>query len=130
MIYIASPYSHDDPIVVEKRYKETQEYVGQLFKENLWAFSPIVHCHALAKMYDLPTDAHYWLGYNLHMLARADALHVLQLYDWIGSVGVRNEVFFWNSLKHDALVTAIAPNSRNRRLYSAKDFLELLEGEA
>ncbi len=130
MIYIASPYTHDDHIVVEKRYKQTQEYVGKLFKERIWAFSPIVHCHTIAKLYDLPTDAHYWLEYNLHMLTRADALHVLQLYDWIGSVGVRNEVFFWNALKHDAIITAVVPDSRNKRLYAAGDFLELLEGEA
>ncbi len=130
MIYVASPYTHDNHLVVAKRYKETQEYVARLFKDGEWAFSPIVHCHTLAKTFDLPTDAHYWLGYNLHMLTRADALHVLQLNDWEGSIGVRNEVFFWNSLKHDALVTALAPNSRNRRLYAARDFLELLEAES
>ncbi len=127
MIYVASPYSHDDHIIIEQRYKATQDYVAMLFKEKAWAFSPIVHCHALALEFDLPTDASYWKEYNLHMLVRADALHVLQLNNWERSEGVYNELFFWNAFKHEAIVTAAKPMSRNKRLYEADALLALMQ---
>ncbi len=130
MIYIASPYTHDDHIVVAARYKATQEYVARLFKEKVWAFSPIVHCHALAQEFELPTDANYWKEYNLHMLVRADALHVLELDDWKESEGVHNEVFFWNAFKHEAIITLAHPNTRNKRLYQSDALLALMEAEA
>ncbi len=126
MIYVASPYTHDDPVVVDARYIATKKYVARLFKEKVWVFSPIIHCHSLALEFNFPTDASYWKEYNLHMLVRADALHVLELNDWKKSEGVYNEIFFWNALKHEAIVTLAHPTSRNKRLYQADALLALM----
>ena len=127
MIYVASPYSHIDYVVRDLRYQETQSYVAQLFEKKLWAFSPIVHCHALAHAFDLPTDAEYWKEYNLHMLARADELHVLQLTGWKESEGVRNEVFFWKALKHDPLIATAKVDRRGTLPIYAEDLLKIME---
>lgn len=127
MIYVASPYSHMDYVVRDMRYQETQSYVATLFEKKLWAFSPIVHCHALAHAFDLPTDAEYWKEYNLHMLARADELHVLQLTGWAESEGVRNEIFFWKALKHDAQIAAAKIDRRGTIAYYAEDLLKVME---
>lgn len=126
MIYIASPYTHPDPSIVLSRYDETQHYCAKLFQQEHWAFSPVVHCHALAVEFKLPTDAEYWKEYNLHMLTRADELHVLQLAGWRASQGVFNEVFFWKAIKHEATIKAIQPTSRNDLFYMAGDFLDLM----
>lgn len=127
MIYVASPYTNIDRVVVERRFIQTEDYVASLFKQKHWAFSPIVHCHALAKEFNLPTDAGYWREYNLHMLARSDVLHVLRLNGWEKSEGVREEVFFWKALKHDPMVISVQPESHTRMHYDAQHLLDVME---
>jgi len=94
-IYVASPYSHEKESVREMRYRQVQWYVLGLLKNRQWCYSPIVHCHELAKVFHLPTDALYWMDYNCAMLSAAKELHVLCLNGWEQSVGVKNEVAFW-----------------------------------
>lgn len=93
-IYVASPYSHEDPNVRLDRYLEVGAYTAHLLKERTPAFSPIVHCHDIATRHDLPTNAEYWRQYNGAMLAPAKELHVLQLDGWEKSLGVRWEMEF------------------------------------
>ena len=127
MIYVASPYTNDDNVVTERRFILTEDYVASLFQQKLWAFSPIVHCHALAKEFRLPTDADYWKEYNLHMLARADVLHVLRLSGWENSEGVKNEIFFWKALKHNPEIIAVQPESHTKIHYCAEHLLAIME---
>lgn len=55
------------------------------------AYSPIVHCHELAKIAELPKTAEFWEKYNFAMLERADALWVLMLPGWEDSKGCAAE---------------------------------------
>ena len=48
MIYVASPYTHEDPAVREERYLAALRYTAKLLANKRWCFSPIVHCHDLA----------------------------------------------------------------------------------
>ncbi len=97
-IYLASPYSHPDPGVVENRYQSVMAYTALLLIKKQWVYSPIVHCHEMAKKHKLPTDAAYWQDYNETMLRAADELYVLMLHKWQNSVGVRMELEFWENL--------------------------------
>lgn len=127
MIYVAAPYTHENSIIVDVRYTSTCAYVARLLIHKQWAYSPIVHCHHIAKDHNLPIDAEYWQDYNLHMLARSDALHVLLLDGWRESVGIRKEVRFWRACKHEPQVVAAWDNSRAQMIYEAEHFLSLLE---
>lgn len=98
MIYIASPYSHPDAEIRERRYKAVEHYTAHLLSSRSWCYSPIVHCHALAQRFILPFTADYWEDYNFHVLARCDALHVLQLPGWDDSRGVQAEIRYWGEL--------------------------------
>lgn len=91
-MYLASPYSHKDPFVREMRYLVTTQALADALKLGVAVYSPIVHCHELAKIADLPRDAAFWRNYNFTMLGCAEQLWVLMLEGWDKSVGVGEEV--------------------------------------
>lgn len=91
-LYLASPYSHEDPEVVEFRYKTTEYCTAVLLRQGVAVYSPIVHCHHLARAHGMPTDAEFWQKYNQRMLSPARKLIVLQLDGWSESIGIQGEV--------------------------------------
>lgn len=92
--YLASPYSHDNPLMMEARYFAVRAYTASLLAQRIWVYSPIVHCHELATRHNLPKDAAFWREYNEAMLETADQLIVLQLAGWEESKGVSHERVF------------------------------------
>lgn len=107
-IYLATPYSHPDPTVVEYRYREAVEHTAYLLSLKRWCYSPIVHCHEMARQCNLPTDAAYWREYNETMMRAASELHVYCIDGWKASLGVAHEIAFWQSLKRDVIFTVPA----------------------
>lgn len=91
MIYLASPYSHEDPTVEAARYQFAQAFVAKSFPKVFY-YSPIVYFHPLALRYAMPRDAAHYRAHNEHMLSLSDELHVLTLHEWEKSVGVREEI--------------------------------------
>ena len=92
MIYLASPYSSPDPFTREERYLAAMRKVIDYLRTGNWVYSPIVHCHELAKMADMGKDFNSWKQYNFHMLELASEMHVLQLIGWEDSIGVKWEI--------------------------------------
>lgn len=93
MIYLASPYTHPDPFIREERYLRACKVLAeQYLAKKRWAYSPIVHCHELAKIVQLPREASFWGDYNHHMLTYSSALHVLRIDGWMESAGVEQEI--------------------------------------
>jgi len=93
-VYLASPYSHPDPFVREDRYLRAAQATTHLLKKGEWVYSPIVHCHELAKIADLPKDFTFWQNYNMAMLIRADKLLILRIEGYDQSVGIAAELSF------------------------------------
>lgn len=91
MIYLASPYSHHDPLVIRTRFLLAEQCTVRLMQQGEVVFSPIVHCHELAHKYDLPKDAKFWEKYDHSMLRLASALYILQIPGWEQSRGVTME---------------------------------------
>jgi hypothetical protein len=94
MIYLASPYTHPDPLIVEKRYEQTLHATAILMRADIMVYSPIVHCHEVAKQHQLPTDYKFWLVYNHHFILLSEAVYILCIDGWRESLGVRNEIAF------------------------------------
>jgi len=92
MIYVASPYSHKNPIVEDHRFTMAEEYVAACFRQRLVAFSPIYYCHPLSRKLKLPGDYKFWKDFNNTMMRRAEQIHVLQLIGWRESRGVQYEL--------------------------------------
>ena len=97
-IYLASPYTHSDPAVMQKRYEEALEAVVLLSNAET-VYSPIVHFHNAALAFDMPKDATFWRKQNVDMLEVADNLIILTLDDWHKSVGVAFEQGYALGLK-------------------------------
>lgn len=94
MIYLASPYTHTNPAVIQQRYEEARAFTAHYIRVGAAIFSPIVHCHELAIHHELPLDFRFWQTYNEALLRRAAALWVLQLEGWEKSRGVSHEISF------------------------------------
>ena len=93
MIYLASPYSDPDPFIREQRYLSAAKVlVERYLSQMIWAYSPIVHCHELAKIWTLPREFQFWKDYNQHMLILSTELHVLRLAGWQESAGIAHEI--------------------------------------
>jgi hypothetical protein len=91
MIYLASPYSHPDPAVREKRFRDACRAATALLRNGRAVFSPIAHSHPLVE-HGLPTDWSFWEWQDREHLARCDEVMVLMLDGWEESVGVREEI--------------------------------------
>lgn len=82
MIYLASPYTHRDEAIVCYRYTVAEKITAKLLCDGMVVYSPIVHCHHIAKNHTLPTDFAFWKKYNFAMLSKADELYVLKIDGW------------------------------------------------
>ena len=92
MKYLGSPYTHPDPFIMEERYLRAMRVLAGLLREKIWAYSPIVHCHELAKIGALPKDAAFWREYDFYMLSKCDELLVLRIEGWEQSQGLQAEI--------------------------------------
>ncbi len=89
--YIASPYSHGDPHIREMRYMYAAKYTAACLAAEDHVYSPIVHCHEIAKTFNLRGDFDFWRDYNLSMLAHAYELRILRIDGWESSRGLQAE---------------------------------------
>lgn len=91
MIYLASPYTHKDPAVMQYRYECTQQALHYLLERKQWAYSPIVMCHPLAQRFTLPVDHTYWLEFDHKMIELLPRFMILRLDGWELSEGIKKE---------------------------------------
>jgi len=112
MIYLAQPYSHPDPTIVQTRYEIALEYCNLLRDRH--PYSPIVHWHNVASKHDLPTDAAFWRKYNYHMLSLASSLYILRMPGWEQSEGLANEVKY-----------CLEKNISTRMIFTDKDKIDI-----
>ena len=92
LVYLASPYSHADPAVMEERFEAVCRAAAQMMASGEHIYSPIAHTHPIAVRGDLPKDWTYWERYDRVMIAAADEVRVLQLPGWVESKGVNAEI--------------------------------------
>jgi len=92
MIYLASPYNHEDPSVRDWRYEQTMELLAGLLMSGKFVYSPIVHCHEMSKKFPLSIRFDFWREFDFHMIDLAKCLYVYQLEGWETSTGVSLEI--------------------------------------
>ena len=92
IIYFASPYSHNDPKVVQERVQKTSEMVAKLVSEGNVVISPIVYGHNLLQFQDMPSDWEFWKNFCQTFLKKSDEMVVYMLDGWYKSTGVMSEI--------------------------------------
>jgi hypothetical protein len=92
MIYLASPYSHPDPLVREWRFRAACKATGFLIERGSIVFSPIVNSHPLCQYGGVPADWQFWDRFDLALMRKCDAFAVLGLPGWRDSKGIEAEM--------------------------------------
>lgn len=95
MKYLASPYTHKDPVVMQDRYDRVVEVQTELYDVGIAVFCPIAHSHAAQLKMTAPfkNDASFWLyEIDIPLMAQCDGLLILTLDGWKESFGVGEEI--------------------------------------
>jgi hypothetical protein len=69
MIYLASPYSHPDAEVRERRFDAACRAAAALICQGKTIFSPIAHSHAICR-YGVPLDWRFWQRHDRRYLGQ------------------------------------------------------------
>ena len=92
LIYLASPYSHDDAYVRGNRVGEARSAARDLTRKGHIVFSPIATSGVMVSLGVRPWNDPWWYEWSKAFLARADECWVLTLDGWAESAGVENEM--------------------------------------
>ena len=91
MIYLASPYSHPDPVVRQWRFDAACQATAAMIRDGRPVFSPVVHSHPLTR-YGLPVEWEFWERYDRAYMAACREFAILTLEGWKESKGVKAEI--------------------------------------
>ena len=93
LAYVASPYSHRDPGVMQWRTNQAAAFSTWLIKRGLcYPLSPIQKWGPYAEVLSLPTDASSWTACNRAYFDACAMMYLLKLDGWRESVGVEMEL--------------------------------------
>src|SRR5690554_3426769 len=90
--YLASPYTHADPAVMQERWEAVKTYAGPLMIEGYYLYCPILHTHPVALDYKLPPEFEWWEGFNRAFISISAGVIVADIEGWETSRGVRHEI--------------------------------------
>jgi nucleoside 2-deoxyribosyltransferase len=92
LIYLATPYSHEDTAIRDERFNIACRVAARLMAQGHLIFSPIAHTHPIAMAGELPTDWEFWKRYDHAHLDAAAQVWVLRIDGWDRSKGVAAEI--------------------------------------
>ena len=91
LIYLASPYTHKDPAVRQRRFEIVCCWAAILKRAGCFVFSPIVHAHPIVLAHGVPVGWDYWKVFDRMMVERSQAVLIAEIDGWQESVGVTEE---------------------------------------
>ncbi len=98
LIYLACPYSHQDPKMVQLRYSVSAQIASHLFKQGLMVFAASMHNSLLAHMAGVSDQFARWKDFNHLMIERVDKLMVITMEGWEQSQGVQDQIQYAKQL--------------------------------
>lgn len=94
LVYLACPYTHEDPEVMKKRADIAAKKAGELIKKGFIVFSPLSHSIALAEANDLPESWEFWKEQDIGFLKCCNHVFVIAIDGWQESTGVTEEIIW------------------------------------
>ena len=91
-VYLASPYTHPDPAIRERRFVEVCRVASDLMAAGSAVFCPIAHSHPIDTIAPLPQTTAFWMAQDLPILRCASRVVVLMLDGWRQSKGIAAEI--------------------------------------
>lgn len=92
LVYLASPYTHDDKTVVKERYMRAAKKAAELITQGELIFSPIAMAHPMATYGKLPGNWEFWEKFDKAFISCCHKLIVYRLSGWETSKGVQAEI--------------------------------------
>jgi|GEM_PF-2203966 len=90
-VYLATPYRHEDPQVMHRRFERALAAMLRMWQVGYPAYSPIAYTHPISVHLPRLQD-HEYQRFDDRILAVADEVWVLQLPGWEQSLGVQHEM--------------------------------------
>lgn len=92
--YLATPYSHPDPKVVEYRVWLASRITGLLMQKGHAVFCPISHSHSIVLANpEMPRfDQEYWMRFDRPFISACSKMVVPKMDGWETSKGVKMEI--------------------------------------
>jgi Domain of unknown function (DUF1937) len=97
-VYLAQPYKHSDPKVMEWRAEQGAIAAAELTELGYLVYAPIVHNRPLARVKPHFSGWDFWKPRDLPFIEWAELFAVLKLPGWNKSIGVASE------LEHASLI--------------------------
>lgn len=94
MIYLASPFWHEDSAVRHNRYLAATQAAGTFILDGILIFSPITHCYPIDQEHPDNFSNSKWTTISMAYLKRCQSLLVLELPGWNRSTGVAGELAY------------------------------------
>lgn len=92
-VFLVSPYSDPDPVIMEERYCKTLAAAACLHSQHsVPVYSPIIHWHPVAVKYGLSRVAANWQQASAPLIRAAEEVMVFELPGWLTSEGVKTEL--------------------------------------
>ena len=100
-IYLAGPYSHENPDVMKDRASALTKVAGQLTLHDYLVYSPITHAITIVDMFpEMPHSFEFWKELDISMIRDwADEVWILNIQGWDTSIGVEAEIKFAYSIQ-------------------------------
>ncbi len=94
VLYLACPFTHFLPEVMEHHYRTSCIAAAKLMKSGIVVFNPLSHSVPINEYLHGIEDQHsFWMGIDLPLLRRCDELLIIGLENWTESRGVKAEMF-------------------------------------
>ena len=95
MIYLANAYSYDP----DESYMDVSRVLAEFIHRGLPVFSPIVHSHLVAEVFDMPTGWEFWRDLDFQYIDACSEVWVWRdpSGQWEKSVGVQAEIEYARS---------------------------------
>ena len=105
MIYLASPYSHPDPLVRQVRFEKIVSYAIFCMEKGEVVFSPIAYGHQFISR--IGTCHETWLHFNETVLLTCEEIRIVKLPGWESSLGIKTEIAY--AERHMLQLTEVTP---------------------
>ena len=93
LVFIATPYSHSDPTIVEQRRKTVGNVCARLIEKGVHPISPGLYGLSLME-FKAKEDTSWesWSDLCIAILKKCSAMFIIDVKDWEKSNGVKGEL--------------------------------------
>lgn len=126
LIYLASPYTHDNKNIMKTRLVKIGKLAAKLFKKGMHVF-PVMSATASMAKYGNMNDTTWasWRDLDLNYLSRCDEIYISMLdKEWYKSVGMKAELEY--AIKNGITARLIDRKGNIVKYKTDADILEIM----